>query len=224
VLASTSLNVTVSTAVNTLAIVQVSRARGSVLTTHFEVGSLQVGHEAVHLGLVCIMHLVFVRLGSQRARRNLLLKVAVLIMTDEISFRISIAHGVTSSWVVGVEGQVSVDLLVVRSKGQGALSDLEVTLSQLDPLVSDHLLVDVSTAQCFMCNGTAGVVVRHVLLLGQSIVPVRKVVVSNSALKLSNFFGVLLLGRVRRGCLEVDCVDASVLGDLSHSMAPVLFA
>jgi len=166
VLASSSLNVTVSPAVDTLAVVQVGRASGSVLTTHFEVGSLQVGHEAIHLGLVCVVHLVFVRLGSQRARRDLLLKVAVLIMTDEISFRISITHGVTSSWVVGVEGQVAMDLSVGSAESQGALSDLEVTLSQLDPLVSDHLLVDVGAAQCFMCDGAAGVVVSHMLLRG----------------------------------------------------------
>lgn len=46
--------------------------------------------------------------------------------------------------------------------------------------------------------------------------------VSNSTLQLSNFLGVLFLGRVWCGGLEVDRVDTGVFGDLSHSMAPVL--
>lgn len=41
------------------------------------------------------------------------------------------------------------------------------------------------------------------LLLGQSIVSVRKVVVSDSALEFSDFLRVLLLGRVRSGASEV---------------------
>lgn len=75
-----------------------------------------------------------------------------------------------------------------------------------------------------MSNSTARVVISHMLLLGQSVVSIRKVVASDSALELSNFFGVLLLGRVGSGGSEVVGVDTGVLWYLSHTMTPGLFA
>lgn len=51
-------------------------------------------------------------------------------------------------------------LSVSSTESQRASSYLEVTFSELDSLVSNHLFVDVGTSECFMCNGRAGVVIR----------------------------------------------------------------
>lgn len=159
VLTATLLNVTSVVRPVALSIRQVSSVTSSILSTHFEMMSLQVSHKSIHLGLVGVVHLVLVRLGSKRTRRNLLFKVAVLIMTNEISFRIGIAHGVTLSRVVRVEWQVGVCFRVSSPEGQRACAYLEIALGKLNSLVGDHLLIDICTSESLMCNGSAGVVV-----------------------------------------------------------------
>jgi hypothetical protein len=51
-------------------------------------------------------------------------------------------------------------LSVSSAESQRAGSYLEVTFGELDSLVSNHLFVDVGTSECFVCNGSARVVIR----------------------------------------------------------------
>lgn len=118
-------------------------------------GSLQIGNESIHFLLVCEVQVSFVRLSSKRTCRNLFLKVAVILLTDEISSGVGIAHGVASSGIVGVEWQGRVSFSSCSSEGQRTASHLEVTLSQLNSLVSDHLLVNVSASEGFVSNCSA---------------------------------------------------------------------
>jgi hypothetical protein len=63
-----------------------------------------------------------------------------------------------------------------------------------------------------------------VLLLGESIIAVREVVISDPGFQLSDFFSILLLRSVRGRGFEVDRVDTEILRHFSYTMTPGLLA
>lgn len=91
-------------------------------------------------------------------------------------------------------------VLVRSAESEGALSDHEVTLCELDPLLSDHFLVDIGTAEVLMHDCRTRLKSCHLFVWAHGVVSIAEVVVTNPLLEhfnfLHNFSLVIRVGRL----------------------------
>lgn len=112
---------------------------------------------------------------------------------NEVRHVVCIAHGQSLDGILVVARQGDVSILVRRAEGKRALSDHEVTLCELDPLLSNHLLVDVGIAEVLMHDSRTRLKSRHLLLFTHGVVSIAEVVVTNPLLEHFNFLHNLSL-------------------------------